>query len=83
MALKSFDAGGFGTDFDIIQAIEYSILEGARVSNNSCGGGGFSQALFDAIQAAGEAGQLFVAAAGNGGNDNDFFPVLSCKLRPR
>ena len=38
-------------------------------SNNSWGGGGFSQALLDAINRGGDAGILFVAAAGNGGQD--------------
>ncbi|WP_426060921.1 S8 family peptidase [Hymenobacter sp. B1770] len=38
-------------------------------SNNSWGGGGFSQALFDAIKRANEANILFIAAAGNGGSD--------------
>ena len=40
------------------------------------GGGGYAQSLKDAIDAAGAAGQLFVAAAGNDiGNNNDVFPV--------
>ena len=40
-----------------------------KVSNNSWGGGGYSQALFDVIQAAGDQfGHIFVAAAGNGGS---------------
>ncbi|MBO0719537.1 MAG: S8 family serine peptidase, partial [Blastocatellia bacterium] len=38
-------------------------------TNNSWGGGGFSQALQDAIERANQAGILFVAAAGNGGSD--------------
>ncbi len=38
-------------------------------TNNSWGGGGFSQALLDAINRAGDAGILFIAAAGNGGFD--------------
>jgi subtilisin family serine protease len=38
-------------------------------TNNSWGGGGFSQALMDAITRAGDADILFVAAAGNGGRD--------------
>jgi hypothetical protein len=47
---------------------------GARISNNSWGGGGYSQALYDAIYAAGQAGSLFVAAAGNSNSDNDAAP---------
>lgn len=38
-------------------------------SNNSWGGGGFSQSLQDAITRGAKAGILFVAAAGNGGAD--------------
>jgi subtilisin family serine protease len=49
-------------------------VNGARISNNSWGGGGYSQSLFDAIAAAGAAGQLFVAAAGNSASDNDVIP---------
>lgn len=42
-----------------------------RATNNSWGGGGFSQALKDAIEAGGNADILFLAAAGNAGADND------------
>ena len=38
-------------------------------TNNSWGGGGYSQAMHDAIQRADARGILFVAAAGNGGSD--------------
>ena len=38
-------------------------------TNNSCGGGGYSQAMKDAISRANAANILFVAAAGNGGRD--------------
>ncbi len=63
-----------GTTSDAISAIEYAVNNGARISNNSWGGGAFSQALYDAIQAAGAAGHVFVAAAGNSGLDTDVFP---------
>lgn len=58
-------------DADIIEAIEYATANGAQVSNNSYGGGGYSQAVADAIQAA---SHLFVAAAGNEDSDNDAVP---------
>ncbi|MDH5394202.1 MAG: S8 family serine peptidase, partial [Gammaproteobacteria bacterium] len=41
------------------------------VSNNSWGGTGYSQAIFDAIDANRQAGILFVAAAGNSTVNND------------
>ncbi len=61
---------------DIIEAVEYASMMGVRVSNNSYGGGPYSQAEFDAIRAS---GTIFVAAAGNGGLDgigdnNDITP---------
>ena len=74
MALKFLDEAGFGTTFDAIQAIEYATLMGADLTNNSWGGGGFSQSLRDAIAAAGDAGQVFVAAAGNAGSNTDSSP---------
>lgn len=43
-------------------------------TNNSWGGGGFSQALLDAIKGANTANILFVAAAGNSGTNNDTTP---------
>ena len=39
--------------------------------NNSWGGGGFDQAMLDAINAAGDQNILFVAAAGNAATNND------------
>ncbi|VAW65930.1 hypothetical protein MNBD_GAMMA10-1452, partial [hydrothermal vent metagenome] len=74
MPLKFLDATGAGTTANAIRAIEYATMMGAPVSNNSWGGGAFSQALFDAIAAAGAAGQTFVAAAGNDGVNTDVTP---------
>jgi subtilisin family serine protease len=74
MALKIFDASGFTDEFSAIQAVEYATIMGAKLTNNSWGGGGYSQALYDAIANAGEAGQLFIAAAGNYSNNNDVNP---------
>jgi len=47
-------------------------------TNNSWGGGGYSQSLHAAINRAAKAGILFIAAAGNGGTNNDstaFYPA--------
>ena len=74
MPLKFMSAAGGGTTSDAIRAIEYAVANGAKISNNSWGGGAFSQALFDAINAANNAGHLIVAAAGNSGNNNDTSP---------
>ncbi|NEO84033.1 MAG: S8 family serine peptidase [Spirulina sp. SIO3F2] len=75
MAIKFLSDGGSGSTFNAIKAVEYATLMGANLTNNSWGGGGYSQALYDAIAAAGEAGQLFIAAAGNDyGQNNDISP---------
>jgi len=74
MPLKFLSARGSGSTADAISALDYAVLMGARISNNSWGGGAFSQALFDAIAAAQTAGHLFVAAAGNDGVDTDTTP---------
>ncbi|HUW19467.1 MAG TPA: S8 family serine peptidase [Sedimentisphaerales bacterium] len=74
MGLKFLDSQGTGWTDDAVSCIEYSILMGANLTSNSWGGGGYSRALKDAIDAAGAAGQLFVAAAGNDALDSDTYP---------
>jgi subtilisin family serine protease len=74
MPLKFLGGDGSGTLANAISAILYGAKKKARVMNNSWGGGGFSQALLDAINYANNAGSLFVAAAGNDGTDNDQMP---------
>lgn len=74
MACKFIGDVGFGSTSDAIECIDYAVAHGAKILNNSWGGGGFSQALFDSIRRARDAGVLFVAAAGNDGTDNDQFP---------
>src|SRR5215208_921824 len=74
MALKFLGPEG-GYTSDAILAIQYAKAEGAKISNNSWGGGPYSpfdQALYDAIN---NSGSLFVAAAGNDGSNNDAYPV--------
>ncbi|MCW3171830.1 S8 family serine peptidase [Shewanella subflava] len=74
------DASGSGSTAGAIACIDYmtnlKLNHGVDVkaTNNSWGGGGFSQALKDAIDNAGDAGILFVAAAGNDAYDNDITP---------
>jgi uncharacterized repeat protein (TIGR01451 family) len=50
------------------------------VLNNSYGGQRFSQSLFDAVKELGDAGILFVAAAGNDTLDNDNVPHFPCSF---
>lgn len=79
MALKFLDANGSGSLSGAIDVINYMVLMKSRgvnirVSNNSWGGGSFSQALYNAILSAQNAGIIFVAAAGNESNNNDSNP---------
>ncbi|MHC4179503.1 MAG: S8 family serine peptidase, partial [Planctomycetota bacterium] len=67
MAVKFLEADGTGTTSAAVEAINYAVSQGATISNNSWGGNEpFSQALYDAIAAAGDADHVFVAGAGNG-----------------
>ena len=74
MALKFLSAGGSGPTSAAISCVEYAIAEGAYLTSNSWGGGGYSQTLRDAISASDAAGMLFIAAAGNDGYDTDLTP---------
>lgn len=74
-----------GTVANAIKAIDYitdlKINHGLNIvaTNNSWGGGGFSQSMQDAITRAGTANILFVAAASNEGMNTENNPVYpSC-----
>ena len=73
-ALKFLNAAGQGSTAGAINATLYSADEGIQVSNNSWGGGPFSQALLDAIEYGAGRGMLFVAAAGNFNTNTDVTP---------
>ncbi|HET7502490.1 MAG TPA: S8 family serine peptidase [Kofleriaceae bacterium] len=86
VACKAFGPAG-ATLADILQCMDYFLALKTRptnpvdivATNNSWGGGPFSQALLDSITAFRNAGILFVAAAGNNGSNNDvtaFFPAV-------
>ncbi|MGB7564966.1 MAG: S8 family peptidase [Prochlorococcaceae cyanobacterium] len=66
---------------DAIKAVDYftdlKTRQGLKIvaTNNSWGGGGFSQGLYDAISRANNAGILFVAAAGNNGTSTLSYPA--------
>ena len=88
MSLRFLSAvTGNGSDADAVTAYGYAKMmrelwvssggtKGAniRVLNASYGGGGYSQLAADALNALGQSGILFVAAAGNNGTDNDVTP---------
>jgi thermitase len=74
MACKFVNSSGSGTTEDAIDCLEYVKIMKDRghniiATNNSWGGGDFSQALIDAIEDQRQSDILFITAAGNG----DFF----------
>ncbi len=79
MALKFLDATGSGTTSDAIECINYVVTMktngvNIKATNNSWGGGSYSQALYDAINTLKNNDILFVAAAGNSSANNDSAP---------
>ncbi|HEY6008179.1 MAG TPA: S8 family serine peptidase, partial [Geobacteraceae bacterium] len=73
-ACKFLNAGGSGSTDGAIQCLQYvkALKDGGAnivATNNSWGGGEYSQALYDAINA--QRDILFIAAAGNNGMDTD------------
>ena len=66
-----------GTISDAIRALDYITdlkrrgVANVVATNNSWGGGGFSQSLLDAINRGGDQNILFIAAAGNASANND------------
>jgi subtilisin family serine protease len=87
LPLKFLDRNGSGSTSAAVAAINYATRMrrdfGVSIvaTNNSWGGAGSSAALRAAIDAGGEAGILFVAAAGNDGTDNDRTPSFPASYR--
>ncbi|OUR97067.1 hypothetical protein A9Q84_12100 [Halobacteriovorax marinus] len=75
MGIKFLTDSGSGETIGAIKAIEYAVKNGAHITSNSWGGGEKSEALKEAIQAAYDAGTMFVAAAGNSRGNNDTKPT--------
>jgi len=86
ISAKFLGAGG-GTTANAIRAIDYLTDLKARygldlvATNNSWGGGGFSQALLDAIERGADRDIVFVAAAGNTAANNDTNPIYPASYR--
>ncbi len=80
LACKFLNSQGFGdtsgaiTCLDMVKSLKDSGIN-IIASNNSWGGGAFSQALSDAISANAQSGILFIAAAGNDFQDTDLNPT--------
>ena len=79
MALR-FIVGNSGFTSDAVEAVYYATDNGAFLSNNSWGGGGYSQSLKNAIDDANNNGILFIAAAGNDFLNNDVTPFYPSSM---
>ncbi|QDU69750.1 S8 family peptidase [Engelhardtia mirabilis] len=74
MALKCQDPDDCDKLVNTVLAFDYAVANGARVSNHSYGRSSFSQVEHDEVLASQAFGHVFVASAGNVGNDNDVTP---------
>jgi subtilisin family serine protease len=72
---KFLDLNGRGYTSDAIKCIQYCRSQGAKITSNSWGGGGYSQALYDEIQYERQVGNLFIVAAGNANVNIDSTPT--------
>jgi subtilase family serine protease/subtilisin family serine protease len=80
MACKFLSAAGSGSIAGAIECLQYVQMMKDRgvnivATSNSWSGGGFSQSMYDAIDAHRQRGILFIAAAGNSTADNDATPA--------
>jgi subtilisin family serine protease len=74
MACKFLDSSGSGYISDEIACLQFALAKSARIINASYGSSYFSQTEFEAIRSLRDHGVLFVAAAGNNGQDNASAP---------
>ena len=72
--IKFLDSSGSGTLEAAVKAIDYATELNVDLMSNSWGGGGRSEALFEAIKRASDKGIIFTAAAGNESSNNDTTP---------
>jgi subtilisin family serine protease len=75
MVVKTQRADGTGSMQAVADGIAYAVAEGAKVVNVSLSSRGSYEPVRQAIEAAGRAGVLVVAAAGNEASDDDRTPV--------
>jgi thermitase len=69
--VKFLDGSGSGTLEAAVRAIDYATELNVDLMSNSWGGGGRSEALYEAIKRASDKGIIFTAAAGNSSSNND------------
>lgn len=70
MALKSADQSGYSDVANQVTCIQYALANGAQIINMSSGSSSSSQAEYDAVKSARDAGVIIVASAGNDSSAN-------------
>ncbi len=75
MAEKGLDQWGWGSDYELANAIVHATDQGADVISMSWGGSVSSQVLHDAIEYAYDAGVLLIASAGNEATSMKMYPA--------
>lgn len=74
LGLKFLNATANGFESDAAEAVAYATGLGVTLTSNSYTGTTYTQVMKDAIDQAHQAGILFVAAAGNNGNNVEVYP---------
>ena len=80
MPIRVLDNSGSGYLSDVIAGIRWAADNGADVINLSLGGGGFSQAMFDAVKHASENGAVVVMASGNSASSSPGHPAPTQRI---
>ena len=75
MAVRWLVAGVCESTSTAVAAIDYAVENGADIINASWGSDTFSTALLEAVERANDAGVVVVAASGNEGSDDPFYPA--------
>jgi subtilisin family serine protease/subtilisin-like proprotein convertase family protein len=75
MPVQFLNSSGEGSISSFIAGLNYAVQHGAKISNNSWSGADDDPLLEAAISNARTNGMIFVAAAGNGGSNNDNTPA--------
>ena len=73
-AFKFLNSSGSGSISNAQASLDLAVANGIKISNNSWGGGGFSQSFLNSLNAANAAWHIFVAAAGNSSSNNNVTP---------
>jgi hypothetical protein len=75
MALRAGTASGFLEEDDVAEAILYAVQNGCQIVNMSFGDVVYSHLIKEAVEYGSQKGIIFVASAGNSGNNDLQYPA--------